>query len=343
MNIEVGNESRFFDFIKGLNDKDKIVLISHTDLDGIAAAKVVNEVVDSDEVMFVNYGDINLDLVGKLKEGGFTKVIMTDLMIDNNKFVSGLEEFADVLILDHHPAFKDFNSDKTVFLKVEGDYCAAYFCYELFNKIQNLGKIDWLVGCACVSDFCHIKVENWLAKIYEKYGDKFEREGRYVRMDGNIWNLQWTLSLALIYFRDNLNKVFDSIGDNFRDIGDLEEYAKDVQGEIDESVEIFESGKEEFNGGFFWEFNPERGIGSIVSNIISNNYFDKTIIILRIDGDYCKLSARRPDKKIDVGKFLIKLVDGFEESNAGGHAVAAGGIFLKKDLEAFKKRLGVKS
>ena len=67
MKLEFGSEKRFFDFIKELNDKDKVALISHTDLDGIVAAKVKNSVVDADIVKLLNYEELNDELVRYLK------------------------------------------------------------------------------------------------------------------------------------------------------------------------------------------------------------------------------------------------------------------------------------
>lgn len=343
MKLEIGSELRFAEFIGDMDENDRVALVSHTDLDGIASAFVAEKIVGADLIKFVSYGDMNEDLVAELKEEGITKIIFTDLYISDDDFVRGLEKFADVMILDHHPTMKDWNSEKTVFIKVEDGYCAAYLCYELFGKARDIEQWDWLVACACISDFCHVKVAEWLSGIFEKNGDYFEMVGRGVRQSGAFWDLQYTLSLALIYFRDDLKRVYDSIGENFGDIGDLDSYAKKVDDEINDSVLKFEKEKQNFSGGFLWVFNPHFKIGSIVSNIISTKYSDKTVLILRDDGQNYSISARRQDKKEDMNELLNNLILGFEESNAGGHVAASGGAFPKKYIGEFKKRLGIKT
>jgi single-stranded DNA-specific DHH superfamily exonuclease len=181
MKLLIGQEERVFNFISKIG-KNKTALISHIDLDGIAAAKVVNSVIKFDEIRFVNYGDLNLSLVEDLKKKKIKKIVFTDLYIKDKNFIKNLEEFAEVLILDHHLS-PDWNSNRTVSIRGEEGYSAGYLCYFLFSKIKNLEEWDWLVACSCVSDCCHIKPWEWLSQIYKKYGDKLEHEGSYVRKE----------------------------------------------------------------------------------------------------------------------------------------------------------------
>lgn len=343
MKIEIGSEKRFFDFIKDLSDKDKIALISHTDLDGLGAAKVVYEVVKPDLLKFVGYDELNDSLIDQLRKKKITKIIFTDLMFKDNGFVKSLDKYFEVLIIDHHPPVRDWNSERVVFLKCEEGYCATYFCYELFMKLQDIERLDWLVACACVSDFCHVKPAEWLSEIYEKYGDEFEMKGRYVRQSGKFWDMQWNLNLALIYFKDDLNKVFELLPEKFGELGVLGKHTAEVQKEIDLCVVRFEKEKESFKNGYFWKFSPKFRVGSIVSNVVCKED-DKTYIICRdSDEKHYSVSARRQDKKEDMGKLLNKLIEGFDDANAGGHVPAAGGSFLKKDLAEFRRRLGLKT
>ncbi len=347
MNLEFGSTKRFFDFIGSLSDIDVVALISHTDLDGIVAAKVVNAVLDANVVMFVNYEELTLGLVARLKEQGVTKVVFTDLYIGNKEFLAELERFAHVLILDHHLASHDWNSAKTVFIKGEDGYCAGYLCYKLFSGVQDLTSMDWLVACSCVSDYCHVKPADWLTRVYERYGDVFEQQGRYVRMSGPLWDMQDSLSLSIIYYKDDiggLNNVFNTIGKSFGDIGNLRKCALEVKLEVERLVSLFEQEKQSFAEGYLFEFVPQFPCGSMVGTIISGKYPDKTILTFREDaaaGLY-HVSARRQDKQKNMCDFLKGLVAGLEDSDAGGHVPAAGGHFRIQDLGIVKKRLQLK-
>ncbi len=348
MKLEIGSEKRFFDFVKNLTDTDTIALISHTDLDGIGAAKVVQGVLDANIVKFVNYEELTQSLVDELKNAAVTKVVFTDLFIGNEAFLRALEQFAEVLILDHHLAQKDWNSSRTTFLKCEDGYCASYLCYMFFSKMQDIKVLDWIVACACVSDYCHVKPSEWLSTVYTKYNDVFEQQGLYVRRDGPLWDLQELLSLAIIYYKDRkegLKTVFSSIGMSYGDIGNLRVRGLDVKQEVQRLVDSYAKERVAFPGGYLFLFTPRFPCSSIVSTIVSAQEIDKIVITARPDPelDYYHVSVRRQDKKQDMSAFLKKLLHGLEDSDGGGHIPAAGGHFLKKDLHEFKRRLGIKA
>ena len=346
MKLEFGSEKRFFDFVEGLNDEDKVALISHIDLDGVAAAKVVNEAVKGEVVKFVNYEELNDGLVQTLRERKINKIIFTDLYIGSKEFLTSLESFAHVLILDHHIASEDWNSSKTVFIKVEEGYCATYLSYYLFSKVKNIEYLDWLVAGACIADYCHIKVSDWLSRIYEKYEDSFEIQETYVRRSGKVWDLQEALSLTIIYFKDkhDLNYVLNSIGCGFGEVGDLYAYATKVRGEIDLLVRLYQTERLSFPGGYLYEFSPNFGCGGMVSTILSGQDSEKIVITGRPgneDDDSYYVSLRLQSRKQNMNDFLKKLLEGIPDSDGGGHIAAAGGHFPKRYLGEIKRRLGI--
>jgi len=337
--FEAGNEQRFLDFINHISDKDKVALISHTDLDGLTSAKVVNEFFKTENLFFLNYSGFNLDFVKKLKQESFNKIVFTDFSITNFDLIKELETFANILIIDHHRFDKDLNSDKTVFVNTY-DYCASYICYVLFSKVVDLEKWDWLVACACLADWAFFNNQAWMKKVYEKYEDEFVIEGKGIRNSGKIYEIETILVRAIIYFGKNLNKVYEMISSDIEKILELKKYSGEVQAEIDESIERFDKEKEIYGEIYFWEFNPKFGIKSIVCTLVSAREYNKAFIFISSSEKYYLISARRQDKKQDMGKLLEELTEGFEDSSAGGHIPAAGSHFLKKDLAEFKKRLG---
>jgi len=333
-----GSEKRFFDFIKGLNEKDKVALISHVDLDGIASARAANKVLSADMLKFVVYADIDDKLVESIKKNKINKVILTDIGITREEILRKIEKFADVLIIDHHEFERDFNSSKTTFMNTN-KYCAAFLCYYLFSKVQDIEGLDWLVTCACIADNVYSNNLDWMSKVYEKYGEKLVTENGLVKAEGFFWDLQSKISCTLIYFRDNLTKAYDLIGGNIHDAGNLDKYISEVQKEIDKQVENFNKEKIEFKDGYFWEFNSKFALTSVVSTLISVKMPNKTLIIGRPEGNYLKISARRQDSKVNLPEMLKKLIEGFKDSDAGGHIPAAGAFILLKDKEEFIKRL----
>src|SRR3989344_5600727 len=334
--FKAGSEKRFSEFIAGLG-KEKLALVSHTDLDGIAAAKVANAVLGADYVRFVNYEQLNLELVEALKKEKVKKVVFTDLFIKNKGFLEELGKFAEVLIIDHHLFGEDLNSDKIVFLNAQG-YCATYLCYYLFSKVQDISYLDWLVACASLADWQYFQNQGFMKEVYERYGDRaFVADPERIK-SGKLWDLQWTLSLALIYFKDSLRNVFDSLGKEFGEIGDLGKHAGEVQLELDRLLGLFEKEKEEIQGGWLFVLPESRfSLSSLVSTIVSSQRKGETIVILRSDGKYYHVSSRRQDGGVDLNEWMQIVLKGLADASGGGHKKAAGGRILVGDLEAFKR------
>ena len=106
-------------------------------------------------------------------------------------------------------------------------------------------------------------------------------------------------------------KVYDSIGENFGDIGNLGKYAKEVDSYINECLGKFEKEKIAFNDGYFWEIIPRFKVGSIVSTITSSKYPNKTVIIARAEEEKYHFSARRQDKEKDMDLLIKSLISGY--------------------------------
>lgn len=333
-----GSEERAIEFIKNISDKDKVAILSHVDLDGMASGKVISKAVKYELLKFVAYEMINDDLVKELKSKKITKVIMSDLAVDNIKIIKNIEKFAQILMIDHHLFDEDFNSERTVFLNNQ-EHCAAYLCYLIFSKVKKIEEIDWLVTCACISDWKYFNNEEFMKKIMKKYGDKFEIINGNIRKSGKFWDLQLKLSLALIYFGYTLHKAFDLLKDDMNKLDGLLKYNGVVEKEIDDCVKKFEKEKEVFGDVYLWEFRGQFQIKSIVSTIVSVKHPHNTIIIVKRNQKYSTFSARRQDKKVNVARLLQKSLTGIKDSFAGGHVPAGGGQVLHKDFAKFKENL----
>lgn len=333
-----GNPKKIYGFISNINKNDKIALISHIDLDGLTAAKITNEILNAKNIFFLDYSELNEDLISKLKGLKINKVVFTDLNFSNPDIIKGIEKFADILIIDHHLITQDLNSDKTVFINVQG-LCTGYLCYYFFSKLKNLDKWDWLVACSNVSDWLFMNNKKWLTKIYSKYNDKFNPDEI---KKGKFWDLQHKLSLLIIYFRKDLLKAYSLIKESISDLK-IDSYANEIQNAIDELVKKFKKEKQKIYDGYFWEIKSKSGkkqygLKQIGINKLSFDEPDKTFIIIVKSGKYYKISSRRQDKKYNMAKLMQDLTKGYGV-NAGGHVAAAGAVIYAEDLSKFKKRL----
>ena len=320
------------------NEKEKIALISHIDLDGLAAARVVNEVVQADLIKFVNYHEINDNLLEELKKNKIKRAIFTDLALENEEFLKEAEKFLKVLWIDHHTFPRDYNSEKTVYLNVQG-FCATYICYYLFSKISNLEKLDWLVASASISDWLYFNNQEFMSKIFKKYSDKFEIQDSTIRKSGLFWDFQWNLSLLIIYFAKDLNYLFNNFPVYPHLPENLKKHSDEIQAEITHEIEKVEREKISIKEGYFAEISPKFNVGSIISSILSGKYWNKKIIIINEKGSLLKISARRQDKKENLPELLKELIKNIPRSTAGGHIAAAGATIPIEYKEKFKQNL----
>jgi single-stranded DNA-specific DHH superfamily exonuclease len=338
----VGNEKRFSDFISELNDKDRVALISHgADIDGIVSAKIIDSVINPDFIKFVGYTEINSELVEELRNAEVNKVIFSDIHLKEGDILKEIEKFAEILIIDHHIIFRDFNSSRIVFMSAKG-LCASYLAYYLFSKVQNLERFDWLTAVACVADFTYQENSKWMYSVFKKYGDKFViGQDNLIMPGGKFWQVYEDLALAIVYFQGDVIKVFNAIGEGFGNIGHLAGYAGAVREYMEESIERFERGRKEIKGRIFWEFAPRYKVGAMIATLVSSKakYHSKTIIIGRNEGNVYSISARRQDGKEDMNVLLMNLTSGFQNADGGGHIKAAGGYVSLKDKAEFIKRL----
>ena len=88
MKYLLGSKEEFWKFVDSISEGDKVGIITHTDLDGIASALFLEEILDSKgikirELYFIPYklGMFN-KIVPDIKEKNITKLFLTDMYAD---------------------------------------------------------------------------------------------------------------------------------------------------------------------------------------------------------------------------------------------------------------------
>jgi single-stranded DNA-specific DHH superfamily exonuclease len=332
-----GSEKKFFDFMAKLTDKDKIALISHNDADGICSAAIVSKVVGNIEYLsFIGYKPEILKLiVPELKTRKINKVIFTDLSIGERESVNlnEITKFADILIIDHHLFSSDLNSDKLTLIKARDDFPASYMCYYLFSKIQ---KIDgWIAAIGTAADRVDLYHNSNTSKVFEDFG-----LGEAPKT-GYFWKYVMNMGYALIYFKDKEEEVYKALmkAKSLEGLDVLDEYASDVQKELDSHLKEFENKHEEVGDLHFYYYEPKYSINSMLVNAISARNKDMTYLFVANEGKFLRISARRQDRRIDCVALLRSAIEGLPNSEAGGHFMAAGARVPVEFLDKFKENL----
>ena len=340
MEYLVGNKQIFLDYLNGLKKKDRIGVISHADLDGIASAVLINEILKSKnmkihDLKFVNYKKgMFKKSEEKFARKRINKIFVFDVGVDSD--YEGFQELKnkfDVFYLDHHPS--DIKGDNII--KTKTSDCATFSIYETAKNDFDLSKLEWLVCTAMVSDVSYKDKSNF-EFLREHYPDlKLEKI-----MDSKPGEMSKKISSAIIYFNGKEEKVFRLILNN--KINRFGKYQKIVDGEIKNLVEKFKKESEFYpeKNLYLYYTTSKFNVSSVVTTILSYHEPKKTFIFISdIDGepDFYKASSRNQSGKEDMNQLMKKGVNGLENATGGGHVPAAAARFMKKDLEKFKENL----
>lgn len=346
MRFLIGSKEEFFEFLDGISNKDKIGIFTHDDLDGIASALFIEELLGERKIKissieFSSYGKGTFsDALKICKDKKITKVFITDMGADLGD-PEGFEELRneiDTFLIDHHPIGLELKNKKNI-IKSEGGDCVAFILYSFLKD-----KEKWLelVCATMISEMSFKKKENanFIMKNYDVIEYSFE--GYLKSKPGRLTTL---LTNALIYLRSNekdIKIIFDKIRKS--EFAEIEKWAREVQKDLDEILNNFERNAEfhEEENVYFYYLNTKFKLGSISANFLSQRNPDSTLIVIaenKLEPEYLSASARNQDGKRDMNALLKNATKELENAGGGGHPKASGGRILKKDLEKFKENI----
>ena len=340
MEYLVGNKQIFLDYLNNLGKKDRIGVISHADLDGVASAVLINEILESKnmkirDLKFVNYKKgMFKKPEEKFARKKINKIFVFDVGIDSD--YGGFQELKskfDVFYIDHHPS--EIKGDNII--KTKTTDCATFSIYESAKKDFDLSKLEWLVCTAMVSDVSYKDKSNF--EFLREHYPKIKLESI---MDSEPGEMSKKISSAIIYFNGQEEKVFRLILKN--KLSRLRKYQKVVDGEIKTLVEKFKKEAEFYpeKNLYIYQAHPKFSVTSVVTTILSYQEPEKTFVFISdIDGEkgFYKASSRNQSGKEDMNQLMKKGIEGMKNTTAGGHVPAAAARFMKKDLEKFKENL----
>ena len=343
MEYLIGSKNEFLEYIDSIG-KSNIAILSHSDLDGIASAIFLEEILKTKglegNLKFREFLDYKKGIFGEvyqeLKKKEISSVLISDLNPENVDF-EGFERLRsefNVFSIDHHPIGE--LKDKKRIIKTEIGYCSTLTCYELGRGIFDLDKWKWLVQAAIVSDMSYKnpKVLKFLQKDYPKITEKNIH-------DSEIGKIASAISSSLIYL-ENPEKIYDLI--RRKKIKELGRYDEKIRKEVDKWIKKFEE-KAKFypeRNLYFYYYKPKFSITSLVGTLLSQKRKDATIISvsdIKDEPEFVKVSARNQNSREDMNKLMKKGTEGLENATGGGHIPAAGGRFMKKDLQKFKENI----
>ena len=351
---------KFETWMKELKQDDTIAILHHTDPDGVSSAVILSKTIEkirekpvdirlnqkSDELFITNATYL------KLTHAKINKLIILDMSVDQakNKVLEKIQQFAEILILDHHKVYRNVNSKKCLLIKPQmvffgidpASYCCSKFSYDLCNTIIDSTELDWIAALGVIGDCAFDAWKDFISTVCKKYGIPSQK---------NILKTKLGIITELLFFTEaystkKIGLCFDilSAAESYKDVlnSKLQRYQKYVKDEI----KYWQSNVSRMANFYpkhdliFDFIKPKYPIKAAISTIMSCKYPHKTVIIAQdMNQGTVHLSARRRDHKVAVNNLLERATRGLKDASGGGHITAAGGVLKAKDLFTFKENV----
>jgi single-stranded DNA-specific DHH superfamily exonuclease len=342
MEYLLGSREDFFKFLKNMGVSDRVAILTHTDLDGLASAVFLEEIlkIKNLKVDLIDFLDYKKELLEeelfKLKDKEINKVFICDLGVDDmdlNHFNKLREDF-EIFLIDHHPINSELINRGDV-IKTSSEDCSALTIFDFGKEILDTEKWNWLVCAAIFADYSYIKSEN-LKFIQERYPAVTIENIASSTPGINARKI----ADALIYYSDDKKKVYELVVN--RDINGLGEVYEIIEEEINREVKEYFENAEYFPEKkiYIFKIDSKFNIASTVTTIVSK--FKKAIFlsVMEISNQgMIKISARDQTGGGNVGELMKKGIQDLENAVGGGHKKAAAARINKKDFYKFKENI----
>ncbi|MDD3159755.1 MAG: DHHA1 domain-containing protein [Candidatus ainarchaeum sp.] len=249
-----------------------------------------------------------------------------------------------VLIFDHHPSPTNFVFNSNVVsliikpqlfsINAPSQYPTCKVVYDFFGK--DFDKSDFFTVVGLIGDTAGSEWLDFIKNVEEKYLAKSQFEKSYfvevadtIKTICSVYTDQKIMLFNVLY-ESHLADIKES---NFFKLKD--EYIKLIESEKDRFFQ--EAEKFDDLELIFFEAKPHTA--SKLSNILSSELKDKTVVIYSFDGNLAKGSFRRSDFKVNVGKVINESLKNIDGAQGGGHVPAGGFGLPKEHFNNFKQNV----
>ncbi len=325
------------DFLEEIEPLERVLLIYHTDSDGVCSAALMLAGLErmGTDVRNTIYAKDLVDVsqkIAKIMECA-DRIIIVDVPVETMK---NLPKGKKILIFDHHPS-RDVNSTGVVLVNPMLQNArlyqpVSYIVYKFFSQIFDMSRFEWIAAVGTVADFGYDdcvdllkkyiprKPRNLKTTTLSKVADKLNSYMNYANVDGALRLLRSVGSIEELRNNGEVNEAHER----------FQTELKAAEREFMKNAEKYE--KENLIIGVV-DCEENRRLGSALSSVISVKHPGKTVIIVANKGDVYSVHARNQEGRIDVGRLMKASCD----IEGGGHVKAAGGKV--KDIGAFKEKV----
>jgi len=280
MEYLLGSKEKFWKFVDSIKKEDRIAIVTHNDLDGIASAVFLEEILKSkkiemDDLFFISYSiDMFQDILPELKNKNITKIFFTDIYVDGMEGFEKVKENFDIFTIDHHPIQ---NKDEKNIIKTQSSDCSALTIFDLGKEILDWKKWKTFLYATMISEMSYKNPENF-EMIKQDYPD-LKNDAHLIR-DSPPGKISQKITFALIFFKSNLRKLYDLIKNN--NMESFDEPYEIINKEIEKWKKDFRENAEYYPEKelYLYYFKPKYKITSIFSTLLSIKEPNKILVII---------------------------------------------------------------
>jgi single-stranded DNA-specific DHH superfamily exonuclease len=337
------------DFLNSIKPTDEIVIIFNNDADGICACALLNKFLEKTgrKKPYIISQPMPMDknIIRRVQTTIPNKIIFLDLAVDQQQnILKKLGGICDILIIDHHKAYKNLTGKNVVhynprFEKRDVYQSTSYLLYKIISKIIDISEFLWIAAIGMVADYNLDDSKDIVDEIKKTYNINDMLKSNLGKWSAMISASQATKTISCEQFVNILENVKDF--NDFSDVKDTdkitESYQK-IENEVMAILQDAEANHEKVDKIIFYEIKSKHNLASAISTRLSEKYPDKLVVIYEKKESKIKVSARNQTNKIDAGAALKKATYGLKASG-GGHEAAAGATIKPNDWNEFKKNL----
>lgn len=347
------------DFIEEIGENEKVKILHHWDMDGVASAAIISKIlreergIEADDVSIPLERAYHLSDEEKDNLREFDKLIVLDFNLKADE-LEELNEFIDVLVVDHH----DFDRKPEVSFvnprEFEEDIYVpcSKICLDIASEFGIEDDVRWIAGMGVIQDFGVDSCPELFDALNEDYEKYLPEELSQKELAKNCEYGRYASVLNIKPYRDS--RHFSDLAyqalmksDDLMELEALEEYRKvyevylEMQDEFTEMVENYEEEREIDRDKMviFFEIDSEFNITSSISTNMSTKTPEWIHFVIQRD-DEVNISARCQSGRVNLGELMEaslpeKAVE--EGAEAGGHRKAAGASMPEEYYEEFKQ------
>jgi len=340
--MNLNDINKAVEFLKKIKKNDNVILIFHSDADGICSAAMVKKILPCEPLLINQPMPVDQNVIAKIQTTVPNKIIFLDLAVAQQQdIMKKIGSICDILIIDHHISKNVSNKAITHinprFEKPDIYQSASYLTYQICSRIKDISEMLWIAGVGIVGDY-NIKFSRDLVADIEKYYDIHHIQESFIKNVADI--IEASRATKVLSPEEIVNVLYKY--STYKEFQESEEYHKlfqsyqTISNEL-EAILIDAKKAEKIGNIIFYNLKSKYNIRSPVSTKLGEIYPKKLIVVYQFMYNKVKVSMRAQNS-FDVNDILRKATSSFKVSS-GGHKEAGGVILSKDQWDEFKQNL----